>query len=277
MQQLYEFLPRTIPLFGGGGLSLYWTLIAVGLMIAAFIINKEAHRYFDRTRHEKLVKRVVPEGGFFGMVSSYIGAKLFYIVFYGWEQFLQNPLETVFSASGWMYYGGEIVGMTIVILYLRRMQFPVLRSLDAVGFGFLIAHGVGRLGCFAGGCCYGIATSSDLGVEFAGMTGPVHPTQLYEAIPLFVAFIILWVIRKRFQTPGRLYAVYFIFYGLLRFFVEIVRASAYPMGPLQLSASQHIAIIQFLLGGALFYWLPKYHRQSFSVRDEKSADYSNVS
>ena len=83
-----------------------------------------------------------------------------------------------------------------------------------------LAHGLGRVGCFLAGCCYGKETTSILGVTFPkGSTayflyGPNHnvlPTQLFEAIFLFILFIILFFMKKN------QFITYLFSYGIFRF------------------------------------------------------------
>ncbi len=71
------------------------------------------------------------------------------------------------------------------------------------------------------------------GVNFAGCTGqycsylpiPVFPTPFYETITCLVLFLVLWLIRKKIQTPGKLFGIYLILNGVERFFVEKIRVN----------------------------------------------------
>jgi len=95
------------------------------------------------------------------------------------------------------------------------------KILDSVAVGILIAHGFGRLGCFAAGCCYGIE-SSLFGIDFphGHSVGQVLPTQLYEAGFLFLLAYALHA-YKRFK--GREFASYLVGYGVFRFLLEFLR------------------------------------------------------
>ena len=98
--------------------------------------------------------------------------------------------------------------------------------LNIIIIGIVIAHSLGRVGCFLAGCCYGKETTSILGVTFPkGSTayfllGPNHsvlPTQLIEAVFLFLLVIVLLIIKKH-QVVTYLFS-----YGIFRFILEFFR------------------------------------------------------
>lgn len=79
-------------------------------------------------------------------VTGIIGAKLFAIL----EEpagFMSDPIGTFFSGSGLTIYGGLICGFLGVVWYLRKHNIPVLHTLDALAIAYVIAYGVGRIGC----------------------------------------------------------------------------------------------------------------------------------
>lgn len=51
----------------------------------------------------------------------------------------------------------------------------------------------------------------------------VHPTFLYECVWNICLFIIMFIFRKHKKFDGQLLAMYFIGYGLGRFFIESLR------------------------------------------------------
>ena len=117
-----------------------------------------------------------------------------------------------------------------------------------------IGHGIGRLGCFAAGGCYGIATNLPWGVTFTdtysgSLVGvplniPLHPTQLYEAVTnLLLGAFLIWYFRRK-QFDGQIFWLYVLAYAVMRFFHEFLRAD--PRGTLfggTLTTSQFIAIV----------------------------------
>ncbi len=83
---------------------------------------------------------------------------------------------------------------------------------------------VGRLSCFVGGCCYGQPTTMPWGVIFAAVDQQRrHPTQLYEAMFHLTAAIVLAQLQSRGLFRFQLIKLYFISYGVYRFFSEFLR------------------------------------------------------
>lgn len=83
---------------------------------------------------------------------------------------------------------------------------------------------IGRLACFAGGCCYGTPSTAAWAVVFPIVDHvPRHPTQLYEfAFHATCAGIAAWML-KRGILQGQLIKAYFITYFGYRFFTESLR------------------------------------------------------
>jgi phosphatidylglycerol:prolipoprotein diacylglycerol transferase len=94
------------------------------------------------------------------------------------------------------------------------------------GDGFAVpvagAVAVGRLGCFAAGCCHGVATSLPWGVDFGdGLRR--HPTQLYEsAFHATLAVVLAWLQRAKLFR-GQLIKLYIIAYLIFRATTEFIR------------------------------------------------------
>src|SRR5262245_51196494 len=112
-------------------------------------------------------------------------------------------------------YGGLLAGIAAgsVTAWLRGV--PLGRFLDAAAAGVALATVCARIGCFLGGCCYGVPTHSFLGVHFpeghagmeqlvaAGDPRGLHPTQLYLAgSALLIAAVVLAMRRRGVGRPG---------------------------------------------------------------------------
>jgi len=116
--------------------------------------------------------------------------------------------------------------------------------LDLLIVPFVIFHAIGRIGCFLGGCCYGRATDSILGVYFPDLpeSGIYHngqkllPTQLFEAVGLACLAVGLHFV-KRGKFP-----LYLIAYAVLRFCLEFLRDDDRGTTIVGISPSQLIAI-----------------------------------
>jgi prolipoprotein diacylglyceryl transferase len=187
-------------------------------------------------------------------ISGIIGARLFSILEYP-EDFLKNPFKTIFSTSGFTFYGGLIFGSIAVLLYAKKINLKTVHLLDSVAPALMISYAIGRIGChLSGDGDWGIDNLAPKpswmyafpdwlwsynyphnvikeGVKIFGCDGeyctilqnPVFPTPLYEIIVCTFLFIILWVFRKRIKISGVLFSLYLILNGLERFFIEKIR------------------------------------------------------
>lgn len=218
-------------------------------------------------------------------ITGIIGAKIFAIL----EEpsgFMNDPIGTFFSGSGLAIYGGLICGFLGIVWYLRKHNIPVFHTLDALAPAFVIAYGVGRIGCqLAGDGDWGIVAApapgwwflpdwlwsfdypmnvNKEGIPIEGcqwlychrLPNPVYPTPLYETIASFLIAGFLFAIRKRLKTPGMLFFIYLILNGLQRFWIEKIRVNVkYEWMPFQPTQAELISVIIFLIGVAGVIWL----------------------
>ncbi len=68
----------------------------------------------------------------------------------------QNLANIVNTRSGGLtFYGGFLLATPACIAYAIRNRIPVLVGMDIVAPVLMIGLGLGRIGCFMNGCCYG--------------------------------------------------------------------------------------------------------------------------
>jgi phosphatidylglycerol:prolipoprotein diacylglycerol transferase len=159
-------------------------------------------------------RAAVGVGAFCGAM---IGAKLPFVLA-DWDglvsgrAWFENGKTIVFGIVGG-YFGVE----------LAKWAFDV-RAKTGDGFAVPVAAAVavGRLGCFAGGCCYGTATGLPWGVDF-GDGVRRHPAQLYEfAFHLAAALVLAWFLRRGWFR-AQLIKLYIIAYLVYRVLTEFIR------------------------------------------------------
>lgn len=123
---------------------------------------------------------------------------------------------------------GGYVAFYILMKYFYKDSNKDMKQIsNTIITGVILAHAIGRVGCFFAGCCFGIPTESFLGVLFPYghshtlyPNANVFPTQLFEAGFLFVLFVLLnkvkWLQKKEVE-------VYLISYGIWRILLEFIR------------------------------------------------------
>jgi len=158
-------------------------------------------------------------------LGGFVGGKLFFYLETP-NLYLQNPILLVehFSTGGFVFYGSLLGTLPVLFWYLKTHKIPVLPMLDILTISTLIAHIIGRIGCFFAGCCYGKPTNSFLGIVFPTTNNvAVHPSQLYEITALLLITILLLYLKKRQQFKGQQFTQYLFFYAISRSFLELFR------------------------------------------------------
>ena len=86
----------------------------------------------------------------------------------------------------------------------------------------------------------------------------VFPTPIYETTAAVLGFALLWAFRKRWKTPGKIFAAYLMFNGFERFWVEKIRVNAtFDLLGLTMTQAELISVCTFLAGVALWAWTSK--------------------
>lgn len=210
-------------------LPTYGVLVALGFLVALWITGRLA-------RQSGLDPERVSNVGVYSALAGLAGAKLLMFVF-DFNYFREHPDE-IFSLatlqSGGVFFGGLIIAVGAGAWLMRHYALPVLATFDAFAPGLAIGQAIGRLGCFAAGCCWGVKCDRPWAVRFTDfaankITGvpldtALHPTQLYEAALLGLAFAVLyWLFQRRGRAPGEVFGAYLILAGSERFLVEFFR------------------------------------------------------
>jgi phosphatidylglycerol---prolipoprotein diacylglyceryl transferase len=198
------------------------------------------------------------------LIAGLVGAKLLLLAV-EWAHYSRNPRE-LFSLvqSGGVFYGGLILAFPVAWWYARRHGLSAWNTADVLAPAVVLGQAVGRLGCFAAGCCYGRPASVPWAVTFhddyahrivgTPLATPLHPTQIYESLACLVIFGILVAMADRKRFHGQIALGYVALYGVARFIIEFFRGDA-ARGTVfggVLSTSQFIAILM-VLGAALVF------------------------
>lgn len=233
-------------LFSIGPLNVYsyGLMIALGIIAAVWLaVRRCPDRGLDKDQMFNM--------GFLGIVVGVIGAKLMYYIV-ELPAILQDPSLLLDITNGFVVYGGIITGILAPYIYARVKKLPFLKYLDTAIPSIPLAQGLGRIGCFLAGCCYGRPTDAWFGVVFpvdglapAGV--PLIPTQLFSSIGDFaIAAFLLWYTRKdKERQEGLATGWYTALYAVGRFIIEFFRDD--PRGSVGfLSTSQFIAVIMLV-------------------------------
>jgi phosphatidylglycerol:prolipoprotein diacylglycerol transferase len=216
----------------------------VGLaFIAALVI-----RHFEKKRLGWQGDRRHRWVGAGALLGAVIGSKVGMILFVPWQDYSvmwQQVLSLDFSGKTVV---GGLIGGYLGVEVTKKIVGIRHSTGDAFAVALPVAQGIGRLGCFFHGCCFGASTDFFLSVHMHG--GDRHPAQLYEAFLDFALAAILFAFRKRAWPQGTLFRLYLVGYAFNRLVVEFFRGDpAWLLGPLK--AVQWVALLTILGFGFL--------------------------
>lgn len=158
--------------------------------------------------------------------------------------------------GGYVYYGGLIGAMTGVYWYCRRYNVKFASFMDVFAPLIPFVHGMGRIGCFLAGCCYGREYHGFGSVQFpenklipALDDVPRVPVQLMEAgLNLIFFGIMMYLFRKKDIRGGKLLGIYMLYYSVARFALELLRGDKIRGSVGIFSTSQLISVILIPIG-----------------------------
>ena len=212
---------------------------------------------------------------FYGAIGAVLGGRLGYVLFYGLEQLLRDPLFVLRIWDGGMSFHGGLLGAVAALWWFgRRTQRSFLQVTDFVAPLAPLGLGFGRLGNFANTELPGRATESSLGLIYpcsaeairsinqlctgAWETFARHPSALYQAFAEgLVLFVVVWFVSKQPKRTGIVSGVFLSGYGLLRFVTEFFRE---PDSHLHfemfewLTMGQRLSIPMIIIGILLVFW-----------------------
>lgn len=197
------------------GIYLYDIMFFLGLVAALVVFTV----YTNKKKMPANVQSFYLNLSIVAIAGGYIFAFLF--------QGVYNFFETgVLEFKGMTFLGGLIggAGFFLAGYYIfakeeaKKYFWMVVQIAPC---SVLIAHALGRIGCFSAGCCYGIETDSFLGMQFPGHTHKILPTQLFESAFLFIMFGVTSYLF--FKNKRRNITIYLMSYGIWRFLIEFIR------------------------------------------------------
>jgi len=244
-------LPKLITI-GSFYIPTYGVLVALGFLAGLGITLRLARR--AGLPPDKITNLAV-----YCAMAGIVGAKLFMFLF-DLGDYMRDPgqiftLETLQAAG--VFHGGFLAAFIVAVLYMRRQHLPAFPAMDAFAPGVALGQAIGRLGCFAAGCCWGRECDLPWGVRFrSDAAAPVpldktlHPVQLYESAADLLIFAILYRQFHRRHRPGTIIGLYLVLYSTARFAIEFFRVHEQALvGPFSLT--QWIALVLLGLGAGI--------------------------
>ncbi len=215
--------PKLLHLYGPLEINSFNASIIVGIAIF----------FYAALRHPGLEKWI-SKSDFFNIsvesaIAGIVGGRVLHILS-EWKDYT-SFYQMISIWNGGLSLFGAFAGVFFYSLWaLKRKQLPVLVLYDVAALYAPLIQGMGRIGCFLAGCCYGCPTSLSWGITYthplvvAPLNTQIHPTQLYSSLIFFGIFIVMrFFVFKHVSRAGELSMMYVMAMSFERWFVDFFR------------------------------------------------------
>jgi len=165
---------------------------------------------------------------FYGAIGVIVGGRIGYVIFYHFDQFLQDPAWLFKVWTGGMSFHGGLIGVLLMMaLFSKKTGKSFFEITDFLAPMVPLGFAAGRLGNFIGGELWGRVASADLPwamvFPFAD-SHPRHPSQLYQfALEGVALFVIVFLFSQKPRPVMSVTGLGLFGYGCFRFIVEFFR------------------------------------------------------
>ncbi len=221
--------------------------------------------------------------GVYGVIVGIAGARGLHIAL-NWATYTPF-LESGFSIerigkmfkiweAGLDFFGAFVTVVPGTYLYCRYHKIPGLVMLDLATPSLILGQGIGRLGCFLFGCCFGKLSDAAWAVQFppgspayfhqvdAGLLRgtescslAVHPTQLYACISGLLTWAVMYAYWPQRRRSGVIFSATILASGVMRFLEELLRADEPPwLSAVPWMTAAHYFALGAIVVGAVLLW-----------------------
>lgn len=269
---MIEFFPSRkilLALFGGKLTVTWYAALIMAGAFAAYYLSKRNMRkmkYPDEYADDMIIDV---------LWTGILGARLWFCAFYDFSFYITHPLEILAIWDGGLAIQGGIIGAGLYACYFAKKRgLNVLRLGDAVLPNVLLSQTIGRWGNFVNQECHGPEVSEAYydgilsfikeGMHIGGKY--YEPMFLYESVLCLIGFILIVGILKRFKNKrGDLMFAYFMWYGLIRFFIEGRRTDSLMFGPFKMAQLTSFTFIAIGVLGYLGFFDRIFNRQKPTI------------
>ena len=250
----------------------YGIVIAIGFILGLFV----AQRYARSTGQDT---EIYMDFFLCMVIPAIVGARIYYVIF-SWDYYKDHLSEIINLRNGGLgIVGGISMAILVMFIFCRVRHYSMLLMLDTVVMGTLVGQILGRWGNFFNREAFGCFTDGPFAMQIpvgffeqfhrtgelqsAGLMDhlveltvngqslsyiQVHPTFLYEGLWNLLILIFVFFYCKHKKFDGELVCIYFVGYGIGRFFIESLRVDQLTIGNTGIAATQVVCIC-LIIGG----------------------------
>ena len=260
-----ENLKRYISVFGFR-IMFYGIIIGIGIWAGITLAAK-------LSKMEGMGEEIIYGLALFEVPLCIIGARIYYVVF-EWEYYSAHLLE-IFNLreGGLAIYGAVIMSLIVLAVFVKVKKISPWQLADFGVCGLILGQAIGRWGNFFNCEAFGGYTDSLFAMrirrslvnpsmipesldaameanfpEIAAEYIQVHPTFFYESVWNLCVLAFMLIYRKHRAFKGELLWIYFVGYGLGRFFIEGLRTDQLKLWHTDLAVSQLLSAVLVLVG-----------------------------
>ena len=222
---MIQFFPSRTVFIEAMGFSIHWygVMYVCAFLIALYLLPK-----LQDLRRLSLHKDEWASLLSWAIIGVIAGGRLGFVILYEPQYFFEHPLEIAAVWNGGMSSHGGFIGVLLCLLYTaRRLKVPLLELADILTVPIALGLACGRIGNFINLELYGTVTDVPWALSIEHIEGLRHPTQIYALLKNLSIAAVCFVLLKRLVTPGYVFAVFLILYGVLRAVVEVFRDQPY--------------------------------------------------
>lgn len=262
-------------IFAIGPLAVRWygLMYVLGFAGAYLLAVRRAPRYgFSKEQVSDLI--------FYSVLGVVVGGRIGYVLFYGFDNLLQNPLYLFKVWEGGMSFHGGLVGCMLGIAWgARRWGRSWFELTDFYVVQAPIGLFCGRMGNFINGELYGRVTDANAwwGMKFPQIGDGLarHPSMLYEALLEGVVLLIILLIFTRKPRPLMATSGLFLAgYGVFRTVVEFARQPDAHMGSNGFLYGTEWLTTGMILSSPM--WIAGLALMAFAYSKNRSGPYSGI-
>lgn len=235
------------------GLDIRWYAICLvtGMLVGTYLASKE----FERRGYSS---DTIYDLALWALPAGVVGSRIWYVLF-EMDRFPNLWAVLNIRSGGLAIQGGVMAGILVAYLFAKKRQIPFFTLVDCLSPFLILAQGIGRWGNFFNNEAYGYPTDLPWAVLIDGVGH--HPTFFYESVGDILIFFFLYAHLRRQKVPkGKTTMLYFLCYGILRFFVEGLRMDSLYFGSIRVA--QLLALTGAALGLIGLVWIRKREKEA---------------
>lgn len=235
---------------GPFSIRFYGIVYAVGFLVVYYLLLKAA----EKKTIKNLDKDKASDLAVYTMLSGILGARIFHVIadFHLYKDNLLGIFEIWNGGLG--FYGGLAGGVLAIFFYCRKHKVDISGVIDTMALPLPLIITFGRIANYMNSEHIGSVSDLPWCVVFQKIdTVCRHPAQIYEAISMFIVFLLLIAAYKLWRKQrGAITWVFIMGYGIARFTTDYFREtqSAYFFG---LAHTQIISLIMAAIGAYFLY------------------------